>query len=80
VDELFEILVVEVVDFYLLEEGHEGLLEVVPALLDVDEGLCYQDQFVLGDWLHRVVTQLAVHEGEVHFLAGVLPLRNGALE
>lgn len=68
VDQLLEVLVIQVVYLYLLQEGHEGLLEVVPTLLDVYEGLCYQDQLVLADGLPREVSQLAVDEGEVDLL------------
>ena len=80
VDQLLEILVVEVVYLYLLQERHERFLEVVPALLDVYERFCYQDQLVLAYRLPCEVPQLAVDEGEVHFLGGVFSLRNRPLQ
>lgn len=68
VDVLLEGLVVEVVVLDLLQETHEGLLEVVPALLDVNQGPTHYQKLELLEGLLYYQSQLPILLHQLYLL------------
>lgn len=79
VNVFFEDLIVEIVVFDFFEKAHEGVFEVGPALLNVNERSAYHHQFPLIYILLGLNPHLAIDVNNTYFRGKVFSLGTALL-